>query len=199
MRGLVLAAAAAVALTVCTAAPAASPSPSSPAARVDAGGNVLPPVTDEETWKALAARPIRLTQLPYGSECVITPTTQFSSATGALAGSGPVYAVGNMIVFGKSTSDGIFPSKVLWVAAPDYAGPALIRGRQLDGPGGIFFSNSRKVTELRFELDTRVRAGASDQGWRYLPSTVNVEGVGCYGFQIDGPGWTTTIVMRALA
>jgi hypothetical protein len=48
-------------------------------------------------------------------------------------------------------------------------------------------------------LDTRVRAGASDQGWRYLPSTVNVEGAGCYGFQIDGPGWTSLIVMRALA
>src|SRR5207237_1173205 len=60
-------------------------------------------------------------------------------------------------------------------------------------------SNSRKVTELRFELDTRVRAGKSNEGWRYLPSTVNVEGPGCYGLQIDGPGWTTTIVMRALA
>jgi hypothetical protein len=104
-----------------------------------------------------------------------------------------------VIAYGARTSDGIFPAKVLWVAAPDYTGPALIRGRQLDGPGGVFFSNSRRVSELRFELDTRVRAGASDQGWRYLPSTVNVEGPGCYGLQIDGPGWTSTIVMRAFA
>jgi len=111
----------------------------------------------------------------------------------------PVYALGNVIAYGARTSDGIFPAKVLWVAAPDYPGPALIRGRQLDGRGSVFFSNSRRVTELRFELDTRVRAGASDQGWRYLPSTVNVEGSGCYGMQIDGPAWSTTIVMRALA
>ena len=188
-----------VGLAACTTAVAPPPSPSQPAARVDAGGNVLPPVAEEETWKGLAARPIQLTQLPLGSECLVTPTTQLSSATGALAGSGPVYAVGNVIAYGARMSDGIFPAKVLWVAAPDYPGPALIRGRQLDGPGGLFFSNSRNVTELRFDLDTRVRAGASDQGWRYLPSTVDVEGPGCYGIQIDGPGWTSTIVMRALA
>jgi hypothetical protein len=198
MRRLVLAVVA-VGLVSCTAAPAASPSPSSPVIRVDAGGNVLPPVADEETWKALAARPIQLTQLPYGAECQISPTTQLPSGTGAVAGSGPVYAVDNVIRYGARTSDGTFPAKVLWVAAQEYSGPALIRGRQIDGAGGVFFSNSRRVTELRFELDTRVRAGASDQGWRYLTSTVNVEGPGCYGLQIDAPGWTSAIVMRALA
>jgi hypothetical protein len=197
MRGLVLVAL--VSLAACTAASTASPSASSPSARVDAGGNVLPPAADEETWKALAARPIQLNQLPYGAECQITPTTQLPSGTGAVAGSGPVYAVGNVIAYGARMSDGTFPAKVLWVAAPEYPGPALIRGRQIDGVGAVFFSNSRRVTELRFELDTRVRAGASDQGWRYLPSTVNVEGPGCYGIQIDGAGWTRTIVMRALA
>jgi hypothetical protein len=198
MRGLVIFIAA-VGLVTCTASPAASPSAPAPTVRVDAGGNVLPPVTDEAMWKELAARSLQLPKVASGSECPITPTTQLSSATGALAGSGPVYAAGNVIAYGARMSDGIFPAKVLWVAAPDYPGPALIRGRQLDGPGGVFFSNSRNVTELRFDLDTRVRAGASDQGWRYLPSTVNVEGPGCYGLQIDGPGWTSMIVMRALA
>jgi hypothetical protein len=198
MRRLVLLVAA-LGVVTCTAAPAASPSAPSPTVRVDAGGNVLPPLVDEQTWSDLAARPLQLPAVAPGSECPITPTTQLASASGALAGSGPVYAVGNVIAYGARMSDGIFPAKVLWVAAPDYPGPALIRGRQLDGTAGIFFSNSRRVTELRFELDTRVRAGASDQGWRYLPSTVNVEGPGCYGLQIDGPGWTTTIVMRALA
>ena len=196
MRRLVLLVAA-LGLVTCTVSPAPSPSAPSPTARVDA--DVLPPVAEEQTWSELAARPLQLPKLTPGSECPINPTTQLSSATGALAGSGPVYSVGNVIAYGSKMSDGIFPAKVLWVAAPNYPGPALIRGRQLDGPGGVFFSNSRKVSELRFELDTRVRAGASDQGWRYLPSTVNVEGPGCYGLQIDGPGWTTTITMRAFA
>jgi hypothetical protein len=197
MRRLVLLVAA-LCLATCTATPAASPSAPSPTVRVDQGGNVLPPVAEEQTWNELAARPMQLPKVAAGSECPITPTRELASATGALAGSGPVYAVGNVIAYGARMSDGIFPAKVLWVAAPDYPGPALIRG-QVDGPGGVFFSNSRRVIELRFELDTRVRASASDQGWRYLPSTVNVEGPGCYGLQIDGPSWTTTIVMRALA
>jgi hypothetical protein len=192
---------AAIGLASCTAAPvsvpAASPSAPSPTIRLDPVGNVLPPLADDETWKELTARSIQLPRV--ASECPISPTTERSSATGALAGNGPVYAVGNAIAYGARNSVGLLPAKVLWVAAPDYPGPALIRGRQLDGPGGLFFSNSRNVTELRFDLDTRVRAGASDQGWRYLPSTVDVEAPGCYGFQIDGPGWTTTIVMRALA
>jgi hypothetical protein len=142
---------------------------------------------------------MRFASIAVGETCPITPTTQLPSGTGALAGSGPVYAVGNVIAYGRLTSDGLLPAKVLWVAAPDYPGVALIRGRRLDGPGGVYFSNSRLVTSLRFELDTRVIAAGSDQGWRYLPSTVNVEQPGCYGFQIDGPGWTSTIVMRALS
>ena len=186
-------------LVACTAGPAVSPSPPTPTARVDAVGSVLPPTVEEQTWSELSARPLQLGAIGPGSECPVTPTRPLSSATGDLAGSGPVYSVGNVIAYGAKMSDGISPAKVLWVAAPDYAGPALIRGRQLDGPGGVYFSNSRRVTELRFELDTRVRAGASDQGWRYLASTVDVEGPGCYGLQIDGPGWMTTIVMRALA
>lgn len=186
-------------LVACTAGSATPSSAPSPTVRLDPVGNVLPPLLAEETWKELDARPVQLPKIAPGSECPITPTTQLSSATGALAGSGPVYAVGNVIAYGSRTSDGLLPAKVLWVAAPSYPGAALIRGTRLDGLGGVYFSNSRQVTSLRFEFDTRIRAGASDQGWRYLPSTVDVDEPGCYGFQIDGPEWTSTIVMRALA
>jgi len=62
---------------------------------------------------------------------------------------------------------------------------------------GGFLPNSRRVTELRFELDTRVRAGASDQGWRYLPSPSRRR-AGLLRTSDRWPGWTTTIVMRAL-
>jgi hypothetical protein len=122
MRGLVLLIAA-VSLVTCTASPAASPNAPSPTVRLDPVGNVLPPVADEQTWKELAARPMQLPEVASGSECPITPTRQVASGTGALAGSGPVYAVGNVIAYGARTSEGIFPAKVLWVAAPDYPGP----------------------------------------------------------------------------
>src|SRR5207244_7196358 len=56
MRGLVLLVAA-LSLVACTATPAASPSAPSPTVRVDAGGNVLPPLVDEKTWSDLSSRP----------------------------------------------------------------------------------------------------------------------------------------------
>jgi hypothetical protein len=178
---------------------AAAPTSASPTVRIDRVGNVLPAEVPQSTWDELTSRPVRLRSVDTGETCPITPTKELSSATGALAGSGPVYAVGNLIAYGPRTSDGLLPAKVLWVAAPDYPGAALIRGSRLDRPGGLYFSNSRAVTSLRFELDTRIRAAGSDQGWRYLPSTVDVDEPGCYGFQLDGPGWSSTIVMRALA
>jgi hypothetical protein len=183
-----------VASTSCVAAPVSA----SPTVRVDRVGNVLPAEAPQSTWDELVSRPLLLGPVA-ASTCPITPTKELSSGTAALAGSGPVYAAGNLIAYGRRTSDGLLPAKVLWVAAPDYPGPALIRGRRLDDLGAVYFSNSRAVTSLRFELDTRVRAAGSDQGWRYLPSTVDVDEPGCYGFQLDGPGWTSTIVMRALA
>jgi hypothetical protein len=179
----------------CTAAPVAA----SPTVRIDRVGNVLPAEVPQSTWDELASRPLRLNSVISAGTCPITPTKELASATGALAWSGPVYAVGNVIAYGPPTSDGLLPAKVLWVAAPDYPGAALIRGSRLDRPGGVYFSNSRRVSSLRFELDTRIRAAGSDHGWRYLPSTVDVDEPGCYGFQLDGPGWTSTIVMRALA
>jgi hypothetical protein len=178
---------------------AATPVSVSPTVRLDRVGNVLPPEVPQSTWDELASRPLRLSPVATADACPITPTKELSSATGALAGSGPVYAVGNVIAYGPRTSDGLLPAKVLWVAAPSYPGAALIRGARLDRPGGVYFSNSRGVTSLRFEFDTRIRAEGSDQGWRYLPSTVDVDEPGCYGFQLDGPDWTSTIVMRALA
>jgi hypothetical protein len=106
--------------------PAASPSASPYATRTDAVGNVITYVP-EDTWKDLSARPLRLISTIPGSDCAVTSTAQFPSGTGALAGTGPIYAVGNVIAYGSRVSDGIYPAKVLWVSAPDYFGPALIR------------------------------------------------------------------------
>jgi hypothetical protein len=184
MRRLALVVAAAAVLT-CTGEPPVSPS--TPSSSL---------LTDEEVWEELSAQAIELPTLAPAAECPISPTTLRSPATGALAGAGPVYSVGDVMTYGSPTSEGLLPGKVLWVASQDYSGPALIRGRQLDGGGRVFFSNSRKVTELRFQPDTPPPSAASGQEWRYLPSTVDVEQPGCYGFQLDGPGWRTTIVMR---
>lgn len=184
---------------------AASPSPaaaatSSPSPRIDQGGNVVPPAVDDATWARLAAHPLNLPALAPGLQCPKSETAQFSRYTGPLAGPGPVYAVGNTMFYSR-TDDGTWRAKVAWIARPEYRGPALVRGRRIDAAGDVRFAPGGGPTtaELRFEYDTRVRAEGSDEGWRFLPSTVVIGAPGCYGFQIDGLDWTVTIVMDTTA
>ena len=169
----------------------------SPTRRVDQGGNVLPPLVDDATWARLAGHPVNLNPLGPGVPCPKSVTTQPSPYTGPLAGPGPVYAAGNT-VFYTLADDGTLRAKVAWISRPEYTGPALIRGVRIDAaPEDVRFApgGGQTTSQLHFEYDTRVRAAGSDEGWRFLPSTVVIGAPGCYGFQIDGLDWTVTIVM----
>jgi hypothetical protein len=171
--------------------------------RTDQVGNVLSPVTDAATWTELEARPLRLASLAgVGGTCPVSPSATLpGSAVGAAAGDGPVYPVtgAGWIGLGPAGAGGLQPGKILWLARPDYAGPALIRGARLDGPGDVRFATGDSV--LRFDLDTHTRAGDATEGsvlgWRYLPSNVYVPAAGCYGFQIDLPDRTISITLVA--
>lgn len=85
--------------------------------------------------------------------------------------------------------------KVLWTSAPEYKDVGLIRGRRLDGTDVIRFSGG--ASELRFPVRTGVSSEHSALGWRDLPSTVLLGSPGCYGYQIDGIGFTTIVVFEA--
>jgi hypothetical protein len=188
----------------CSAAvPSASPSPvgiPSPTPRIDQSGNVLPPLVDDATWARLAAHPLTPPFFAPGTPCPKTATANVSPFTGPLAGPGPVYASGNTVFYSRA-DDGTLRAKVAWISRPDYTGPALIRGRRIDAAANVQFDPGYGPTtrELHFEYDTRVRAAGSDEGWRFLPSTVVIDAPGCYAFQIDGLDWTVTIVMDTTA
>jgi len=198
---------AALLLAACTPtlviATSASPTAPVPAARTDQVGNVLGPVTDAATWMRLKARPLNLPSLAPGAACPVSSSATYpGSAVAAAFGEGPIFAVtgGSAIGLGPAGTDGLRGGKVLWSSRPEYTGPALIRGARLDGAGDVRFSGGAS-TALRFDLDTHTRAGDGDTGsilgWRYLPSLVYVAGAGCYGFQIDLPGGTATIITLA--
>lgn len=191
MRRLVLVVAA-IALVSCMAAPAPPP----PSLRTDRVGNILPPLVDDATWARLAAHPLQLASLAPAARCPTTETAPVSPYTGPLAGPGPVYSAGNTLFYTRA-ADGTLNAKVAWISRPEYTGPALIRGKRIDSTGDVRFapSGAALATDLRFEYDTRVRAGGSEEGWRFLPSTVSFGAPGCYAFQIDGLDWTVTIVM----
>ena len=149
--------------------------------------------TDEVSWTELAARPLQLPAVTAGARCP-TSSTRPIPGTAPGAGGGPVYAVGtNPLPIDPRGA------KVLFTAAPEYKAPALIRGRRLDGPEVIRFTSNGSAVweELRFPTNTGVTSEHSELGWRDLPSDVFVTTPGCYAYQVDGVGFTTTIVFEA--
>ena len=132
-----------------------------------------------------------------------TPDVPYHS--GPVNGEGPVYAVlfDGRIGFLGDEGDGWASQKILWMSDDTYDGPALVRGRRIDGAGEARFR--------REEGDARelflVRRGWAFIGappplgeqppFRMWPSTVLVRDAGCYAFQIDGLNFSTTVVIRA--
>jgi hypothetical protein len=78
--------------------------------------------------------------------------------------------------------------KALWLVAPAYNGPLLVRGRQLDGPN-----------ELRFQKGLLPSREFRIVGGRDHPSITRVREPGCYAYQIDAPTFSYTIVFKAAA
>ncbi len=87
--------------------------------------------------------------------------------------------------------------KVMWAVDPRYAGPVLVRGRQLDGPNEIRFENGSPgfTDEQRLHPPAELRLVGGD----VHPAATRVRAVGCYGYQLDGIGFSPVIVFRAVA
>lgn len=87
--------------------------------------------------------------------------------------------------------------KAMWGIDSRYVGPTLVRGHQLDGPDEVRFENGspgfteekrlHPVSELRFV------------GGYVRPAVTRVRTLGCYAYQVDGIGFSRTIVFHAVA
>lgn len=173
------------------------PSPSSlaPMASVHASTALSPTAVD---WAALA-RAVRIAQLAPGAPCPRSSGHQVSSDFGIALGDGPVYPVGlEGGVLSTVARDGMYLQKVLWVSAPSYQGPVLIRGTRLDGPGVVQFSTGGSVPTTEFKLPEPGATNAGEQAaWRDWPSYTTVPELGCYAYQVDGTSFTTVVVFEA--
>jgi hypothetical protein len=132
-----------------------------------------------------------------------------SNSFGFAVGDGPVFAVGlgrkAVIRFEYPPSkrstfygSGWGGGKVLWIADPSYAGPALIRGAQLDGPHVVGFSmgdGSAAYTNLQFPPGKQ----QGYHGWRNWPTETRLQASGCYAYQVDGTSFNEVIVFRTIA
>jgi hypothetical protein len=168
-------------------------------------------------WAGLR-RPFLASPIPTGTRCPATTATGTLAVggiepvwTNTLArGPGPAYptALGGeptarfLFVYPPSPASGWEESgwggsKNIWVVARTYHGPILVRGRQLDGPNDVRFQNGvpgfTRRSGLSPDRELRLR-GPETHGW---PSTTRLRAPGCYAFQVDGRGFSYSIVFEA--
>jgi hypothetical protein len=170
-----------------------------------------PPATVPERGATLAdlrARPLRLPTLDPGDRCETDLARKVSPAFAPGLGDGPVYPVGfarrSRLVFEYPPArNSLFAgsewggSKVLWVSDPDYEGPILIRGHQLDGPNELRLQQAGRPMAPALAM----RSGEADNwtgGWRNFPSYTRLRAPGCYAYQVDGDGFTDVITFEAV-
>jgi hypothetical protein len=161
-----------------------------------------------DDWGRKLHRPLHLPRLAPGAECPVSsvdprihwPAIHIFGGSGI--GRGPVYPA-----TGPASELTVRPdpqyggpwlgTKLFWYVRPSYRGPALIRGRQLDGTHRLGF-NGRDLP--RWEM--HIRSGQT-VGWsgrppygRGVPSSIRALVPGCYGVQIDGTRFSRIVVFR---
>jgi hypothetical protein len=88
-------------------------------------------------------------------------------------------------------------AQLLWIVAPSYVGPALVRGRQLGGSGTVRFGTGSAPNAGQLRLPPGGGASvAGAPGWRTWSIVISVPRPGCYGFQVDGIGFSTVILFE---
>jgi hypothetical protein len=161
----------------------------------------------EETVSDLRERPLHIESLAAGEACPTSRLRTTSADFGPGLGDGPLYPIGfnkrgvlrfpypppKNSLFAGSAWGG---QKVLWVSDPNYAGPILIRGQQLDGPNRVQFGqgSAKLLRELAFGRES---ADNWAGGWRNFPSYTRLRAPGCYAYQVDGTGFSDVIIFKA--
>jgi hypothetical protein len=153
-------------------------------------------------WRGLLRRPLRIPTIAAGTPCPASEPAGGGSDTygGPHFGPGPAYptlgvrdghaSLTYQLGWGYKGWDG---TKVLWTV-PHYRGPYIVRGRQLDGPGVLRFDQGPNWTN-RLHAELRLVGPYADLN----PAATFLRGPGCYAYQVDGRGFSYTIVFQALS
>jgi hypothetical protein len=149
-------------------------------------------------WDFLRSRPLTDLQVAPGEPCPVTTETGRVGQYEAL-GPGPAYPIGTSAVvrmrlpppadWGSEWSG----TKRVWLLDSRYAGRALIRGRQLDGPNEVRFvlgipgfTPEKLLNPVR---EQRI-VGTS-------PSLTRLRAPGCYTYQVDTRTQSYLVVFEA--
>jgi hypothetical protein len=165
---------------------------------------------------AAIRRPLQLPTVPSGADCPVSPSRRFPAGAGfsepfRAIGPGPLYVAAEAPDLTLSADGGSWlEQKVIWVVDKSYAGALLLRGGRIDGDGELRFTHylgavgyvgdagdGKRHPELAY-LRSGLTAEA-DSSFSSYPSGIYVTSPGCYAIQVDGVGFSRTLVFRALA
>jgi hypothetical protein len=173
----------------------------------DGGAKTAQPTYGDSGIAALSTVALKLPRLEPGPSCPLSKLKQLGPHLGMGLGSGPVYMLSSLV-----QSDPEHMNKVAWGADPSYSGPIRIRGGRIDGSGQVLFESfdnhwrgaqvkTVDGTHLAPELDLLESHSTFPNvpaGWRIWPSSVYVASPGCYGWQVDGLGFTEVFMFHSL-
>lgn len=163
---------------------------------------------------AALRRPLHLPALAH-SRCPIRRARGVAPQFGAAEGPGPVYPVigvpagrPGVLTFAYPpppgsllAGSGFGGQKVLWIIAPRYRGPVLIRGGPLGSHNPVMFSTGTVMLFPELQDPPQSQdglAGLPSRGWRNSPSSTDLRAPGCYAWQIDGTTFSYTVVFKAV-
>jgi hypothetical protein len=141
-------------------------------------------------------------QLDAGSTCPVTPLESGidfrSYGVGRGIGDGPVYPAPFSPKATQPLNDYVVPTgwhggKHVFLTLPSYRGPALIRGRQLDGAGVVTFASNEipgAPSPAAPQPTLRIRAGLGSVARMFFFLTPP----GCFAYQIDGTTFSKIVV-----
>lgn len=149
------------------------------------------------------ARPLRLPRLRPGQACPASGGTPVS-ATGPVGfggiaqGVGPVRPiVGNGRGVARLTRIAGHPhwlaAVTLWISAPRYQGPYLVRVRRLNGTGPVGLLNTPHRTSFLAQATPTINEA---DGYREWVGATWMKRPGCAGWQVDGLNFSHVIVVR---
>lgn len=158
-----------------------------------------PPAVPTERVQDLRSRPLTLPSLALGADCPVSAVQTFRSSQqvskqaeksqvpSQMSGTWPVFLSGQRVYFAGVAAE-------LWISA-EYHGPLLVRGRQLDGSGGMPLATAPGSGSSPVGAEGLELSAASDPGWREWAGEIATgTRPGCYGLQADGFTFTALVI-----
>jgi hypothetical protein len=159
---------------------------------------------------SLLSQPLHLPSLRPGQPCPTSSGYRVNTSyfAGKALGDGPVRVLlddtGDVLRGRVDITAGSKQSwhalQTLWFAKPGYRGPFVVRAANL-GAGGPIEVQPGSSGLAPGSGPLAVAAGPTintDDGYRTVPGSTWITSPGCYGWQIDGRGFSETIVVRVV-